>query len=103
MGILEDLHACIGFDWDDGNRDKNWDSHSVSDEEAEQVFFNTPLVARPDPAHSARESRCYALGQTDSGRKLFVIFTIRGELIRIVSAREMTRREQRLYKYKVWW
>ena len=97
MGTYEDLANCIGFDWDDGNNGKNWEKHKVSDTEAEEVFFNDPLVAGLDSAHSQNESRYFALGQTNSGRRLFIAFTIRGKLIRIVSARDMSRQELREY------
>jgi uncharacterized DUF497 family protein len=90
---------CTGFDWDAGNSDKNWEKHEVSDFECEEVFFNHPLVLRHDPAHSgAGERRFLALGQTDRGRPLFVAFTVRRQLIRVISAREMTRRELRFYR-----
>jgi hypothetical protein len=87
----------IGFDWDDGNRDKNWEKHGISDSECEQVFFNQPLVVRRDPSHSCEEERFCTFGQTDAGRKLFVVFTMRDKLLRVISAREMTRRERRFY------
>ena len=97
MGTYEDLADCIGFDWDDGNNGKNWEKHKVSDTEAEEVFFNDPLVAGLDSAHSQNESRYFALGPTNSGRRLFIAFTIRGKLIRIISARDMSQQELREY------
>jgi uncharacterized DUF497 family protein len=98
VSAYDDLAKCTGFQWDDGNLGKNWDKHNVSDEEAEEVFFNDPLVAGADTRHSKRERRYFALGQTDAGRRLFVAFTIRKTLIRVISARDMTRREQRVYR-----
>jgi len=98
MDLLERLAACTGFQWDEGNLLKNWDKHRVTASECEQVFFNRPLVAAPDPAHSDQEPRFYSLGQTDSARLLFVVFTIRGELVRVISARDMSRRERRRYE-----
>jgi len=89
--------SCAGFQWDEGNRDKNWEKHRVSDAESEQAFFNFPLVFGDDVAHSRDEPRCYALGKTNAGRLLFVGFTIRGTLIRIITAREMTRKEKKRY------
>src|SRR5262245_2065697 len=94
----DELAGCEAFDWDEGNQDKNWEKHKVSDGEAEQVFFNEPLVAGQDPSHSRAEKRYYALGQTDAGRRLFIAFTVRANRIRIISARGMTRREQRRYE-----
>ena len=98
MDLFGQLSRCTGFQWDDGNLFKIWERHGVSAAECEQVFFNRPLVAAPDEKHSSRESRFYALGHTDSGRILFVVFTIRGESIRIISARDMNQRERRIYE-----
>lgn len=95
MSVYDDLERCIGFEWDDGNQGKNWEKHRVSDGEAEELFFNDPLVAGVDVAHSQKEPRYFALGQTDDRRPLFVVFTIRKQLIRVISAREMTKRELR--------
>jgi uncharacterized protein len=86
------------FDWDVGNADKNWIRHRVSQVECEQVFFNRPLVAAEDVLHSSNEERFFALGHSDAGRLLFVVYTLRGEKIRVISARDMTRREQKEYE-----
>ena len=92
------LRECTGFDWDDGNVTKNWETHDVSEAECEQVFFNRPLIARRDAGHSEIEARFYVLGRTDSGRLLFVAFTIRHEKVRVISARDMTRAEKQRYQ-----
>ena len=97
MGTYDELEKCTGFEWDDGNQGKNWEKHAVSDGECEEVFFNDPLVAGADPGHSTRERRYFALGRSDSGRALFIAFTIRKKLIRVISAREMTKSELRKY------
>ena len=97
MEPLDELRRCTGFQWDDGNAGKNWEGHRVSDGECEQVFFNQPLVAKPDEPHSMDEDRILMLGKTDAGRRLFVVCTIRGELIRVISARDMTKREREVY------
>ena len=97
--VWEELSKCEGFDWDAGNAPKIWDRHEVAPGEAEQVFFNRPLVAVPDATHSGTEPRFLALGQTDAGRRLFVVFTIRDTLIRVISARNMSRRERREYEH----
>ena len=95
------LDACTGFEWDEANAQKNWERHRVSPEEAEDVFFNEPLVVRSDTRHSSREKRYYALGQTSVGRYLFVAFTIRRSRIRVVSVRDMNHRETEAYaKYE---
>jgi uncharacterized protein len=92
------LASCTGFEWDDGNAGKNLVLHAVTDAESEQVFLNHPLIAASDVEHSTAEHRYYALGHTNAGRQLFVAFTIRnGTLIRVISARDMTRRELNRY------
>ena len=93
-----DFDAVSGFDWDTGNRDKNWQKHGVSNSECEEVFFNLPLLLEPDPAHSEREPRYFILGQTNTGRNLFIAFTIRSEKIRVISARDMSRKEAQIYE-----
>lgn len=98
MDILAMLQLCTGFDWDEGNLRKNWEKHAVTVSECEQVFFNRPLLARPDEGHSVDESRHYVLGRTDAGRGLFLVFTIRNELIRVISARYMSRKERWSYE-----
>ena len=85
-----------GFDWDAGNRGKNT-KHRVSDDECEEVFFNLPLLLRPDGAHSQQEDRCHVLGQTHAGRRLFIAVTMRGTHIRVISARDMRQSERRVY------
>lgn len=92
------LEHCIGFDWDEENAIKNWERHQVTTEEAEDVFFNDPLVVRSDLRHSKREKRYYALGQTRASRRLFVAFTIRRKLIRVISVRDMNRNETGAYQ-----
>jgi hypothetical protein len=87
-----------GFEWDEGNLLKNWEKHRVSASECEQVFFNRPLVAGLDKKHSQRESRYYALGITDAKRKLFIVFTLRKKLIRVISARDMNKKEREVFE-----
>jgi uncharacterized DUF497 family protein len=96
--VANPIEDCTGFDWDESNVQKNWQRHRVLPEEAEDVFFNDPLVLRSDIRHSGRERRFYALGQTSAGRKMFVAFTVPRALIRVISAREMNRYEPERYK-----
>jgi uncharacterized DUF497 family protein len=93
-----DLSKVTGFDWDSGNARKN-EKHGVSAAEAEQVFFNAPLLILDDLAHSHREPRLHALGKTDDGRALHITFTLRQSslLIRVISARDMHRKERAVY------
>ena len=93
--------AISGFDWDDGNRRKN-DKHGVSMSEAEQVFFNAPLLLLEDANHSQLEPRLHALGKTDLRRLLHITLTLRGDttLIRVISARDMHRKERAIYEHQ---
>lgn len=94
-----DLAKITDFDWDDGNVRKN-DKHGVSLAESEQVFFNAPLLLIADAKHSQGELRFHALGKTDEGRILHITFTLRnaGERIRVISARDMHRKERKIYE-----
>lgn len=89
-----------GFDWDEGNSRKSSDKHGVAPGEAEQVFFNDPLLVVEDTRHSVREPRLHALGHTDMGRLLHVTFTLRrgDTLIRVISSRPMHRNERARYE-----
>jgi uncharacterized protein len=98
MTARDPLAECTGFDWDEWNTLKNWEKHKVTPEEAEDVFFGEPFVVRGDVAHSSSERRYRALGRTAGGRLLTVIFTVRRKLIRVISAREMNRREAAEYR-----
>jgi len=91
------LSDCTGFEWDKGNQDKNLSKHNVDWYEIEEVFFNLPLIINNDQKHSGKESRYYALGHTNSDRELFVVYTIRGSLIRVISARDMNKKERSIY------
>jgi uncharacterized DUF497 family protein len=96
VGDHADFFSHIeGFQWDHGNWSKNWTRHRVSQTEAEQVFLNRPLVVAGAPFKN--EPRQFAFGQTNAGRLLTVVFTIRGSLLRVISVRPMSRRERRGY------
>ncbi len=92
------LENCTGFEWDHGNITKNWDKHDVSNVECEQIFFNKPLIVKRDTKHSILENRYYALGKTNMNRLLFLVFTVRNNKIRVISAREMTIAEIERYQ-----
>ena len=95
-----DWKLVTGFDWDSGNERKNVDKHSVSRLQAEQVFFNQPLLITPDAKHSLNETRYHALGKSDDSRLLHITFTLRScnQLIRVISARDMHRKERKVYE-----
>ncbi len=94
------LDRAEGFEWDGGNSRKSADKHGVNQGEAEQVFFNAPLLVLTDERRSILEPRYYALGRTDAGRRLTISFTLRdaGRRIRVISARDMHRKERARYE-----
>lgn len=96
---MTNLTGITGFDWDEGNARKN-EKHNVSMGEAEQVFFNAPLLVLEDSKHSNQEPRFHALGKSDEKRLLHITFTLRqaGEKIRIISARDMHKKEREIYE-----
>lgn len=95
-----DWTQVTGFDWDEGNSRKNAEKHGVGQSEAEQIFFNEPLVVLEDTKHSQTEARYHALGETDDAKLLHITFTLRhgGTLIRVISARDMHRKERAVYE-----
>ena len=94
-----DWTKITGFDWDEGNTRKN-EKHGVTMAEAEQVFFNAPLLLLEDSGHSNLEPRFHALGITDDNRRLHITVTVRrnGEKVRVISARDMHRKERVIYE-----
>ena len=92
-----DFSKYIGFDWDEGNIEKNWSKHRVSYKECEEIFLKIPLIISIDKSHSVREIRLRALGTTGADRLLFVIFTIRKNKIRIISARDQNKKERKYF------
>jgi len=96
--MIDEFKQIVGFQWDKGNIDKNLDKHGVENWECEQIFFNEPLIVLNDPKHSQAEKRWAIFGKTDAGRRLTVIFTKRGDLIRVISARDMNRKERYYYE-----
>ncbi|MFL6467280.1 MAG: BrnT family toxin [Pyrinomonadaceae bacterium] len=95
---MESLFDFRGFDWDEGNAGKNLQKHDVTDGECEEIFFNAPLLLADDINHSDIQSRFAAFGITASGRFLTVVFTRRKDLLRVISARDMNRKERTFYK-----
>ena len=95
---IESLDQCSGFDWDAANTEKIWKRHRIAAGECEQVFRNVPLVVADDVKHSGPERRYYALGRTDTGKIMFIVFTLREPLIRVISARRANKRERKEYE-----
>jgi uncharacterized DUF497 family protein len=98
---VDNLSRIEGFDWDKGKIEKNWERHKVSFIECEEVFFNEPLILQENEVHSSAENRYYALGRTNDERLLFIVFTIRRNKIRVISARDMSKRERRVYRGEI--
>lgn len=98
MSNCLDIERVTGFDWDDGNVYKNRDKHGLDYWIIEEIFFNNPLLIYQDIKHSTQECRCYALGSSNNGEKLFVVFTLRERKIRVISARLMNKKERAIYE-----
>lgn len=92
------LKEPVEFIWDKGNADKNWLKHKVNSKESEEVFFDRNKKAAEDRFHSGKEERYIVLGKTKRKRLLFIVFTLRGKKIRIISARDMNKKERSLYE-----
>ena len=95
MDLFKDI---AGFDWDAGNRDKNFLKHRVTNEECEEVFFDPHKRVIKANWQGGREERHILIGRTGEGRPLFIVFIIRGNKIRVVSARDLNRKERRFYE-----
>lgn len=90
-----------GFEWDKGNIGKNREKHNVGEKEAEEPFFDKKRKTFKDRLHSGKEERFRVIGKTKNGRLLFIVFTIRKGMVRIISARDVNRKEVRLYEKEV--
>lgn len=91
----------IKFDWDEFNSNKNLIKHFVSDSECEEVFFNFPLLVYEDIKHSFKETRFYTLGKSNNERYILIVFTIRNDKIRVISARDMNKKERMIYNEEI--
>lgn len=99
--IENEFSEFSGFEWDNGNIDKNLGKHNVENWECEQIFFNEPLIVLEDTRHSLSEKRLAAFGKTNARRMLIVVFTKREKLLRVISARDMNRKERKFYEKNV--
>ena len=95
-----DFTTVTGFDWDAGNLTKSLTKHKVTIQEAEEIFADPGVQVLDDSAHSLQEPRWKAFGTTTAARLLVVSFTIRGALLRVISARPMNRKERKAYEQK---
>lgn len=92
------LPEPIHFSWDKGNKDKNWIKHKVDFRECEEVFFDENKEISRDKPYSKKEERFIILGKTEEERLLFIVFTMRGRKVRVISARDINRKEKKLYE-----
>jgi uncharacterized protein len=92
------LSEYTGFEWDFHNSEKIRTRHGVAPTECEQIFFNLPLIVEDDTKHSQIENRFFSLGKTDAGKLLFLVFTVRENKIRVISARDMNKKEKGVYQ-----
>jgi uncharacterized protein len=98
--VEPDFRQLTGFEWDHGNAAKNQTKHRVTQQEAEEVFADPFVQVLDDQAHSVAEPRWKAFGKTMASRFLTVSFTVRGSLVRVISARPMNRKEKKVYEQK---
>jgi len=94
------LQAISGFEWDAGNKQKSLVKHEVSNEECEESFFDYNKEIQKDNLHSINEKRYVLIGQTKQNRLLYIVFTIRKDKIRVISARDINKKERKLYEEK---
>ena len=94
------LEKVTGFEWDEGNREKSLVKHKVSNEECEESFFDPSKKIQKDILHSKKEKRYVLIGKTNKGRRLYIVFTVRKDKVRVISARNLNKKEYKLYEEK---
>jgi len=99
MPIVE-LPDPIAFEWDKGNREKIWIKHTITIEECEEVFQDDNVFIQEDPIHSRAEERYILIGRNKRLRYLFIAFTLRNNCVRVISARNMHKKEVFFYEKK---
>ena len=95
--MTPDFSKLVGFDWDGGNSGKNPAKHRISNEEAEEVFFRHPVVIEAT-REKDDEPRWFVFGLSEGGRVLRIVFTVRGQKIRVISARPASKKERQEYE-----
>ena len=96
--LIVDLPKPIEFQWDEGNKNKIWSKHQISKEECEEAFATEAIFSQIDELHSQKEERYILISATKKGRMLFIIFTIRSIKVRVISARDMHKKEKNFYE-----
>tara|TARA_Y100000310_G_scaffold333529_1_gene411268 strand:+ start:1325 stop:1612 length:288 start_codon:yes stop_codon:yes gene_type:complete len=95
---MQKLGKTKKFTWDRWNKDKNWAKHKVTNQECEELFFDESKKILKDVLHSKNEDRYILIGKTKLNRLLFLVFTIRRNKIRVISARDLNRKEKKFYE-----
>jgi uncharacterized DUF497 family protein len=95
---VKTIEEPISFEWDEGNSQKSWIKHKITAGQAQQVFFDMKKIVYKDAPHSRGEERYIVLGKTEAAEVLFVVYTLRGKHVRIISARRANRKEVLLYE-----
>lgn len=96
-----DLKKIVGFEWDKGNLDKSYRKHGIPPNEAEEIFLDEDMLTLEDVEHSKQEKRFETIGKIIEGKILFLVFTIRRDKIRIISARAANQKERRKYEQTI--
>ena len=94
---MKTVSIPIEFEWDKNNIEHIKERHRIEPYECEQVFFDVSFSIKPDIKHSQQEQRYIILGRNKSGKILIVVFTIRKDKIRVITARPADERERRIY------
>ncbi|MBU1472918.1 BrnT family toxin [Patescibacteria group bacterium] len=94
------LDSFANFEWDRGNLDKSYQKHGIIPNEAEEVFLDERVIIVRDIKHSQKENRFIVIGKTTEKKILFVVFTLRKDTVRIISARPANRKERGKYEQK---
>lgn len=95
--VAFDLSKIERFDWDQGNLE-HIKKHNVSYKECEEGFLNIPIIMNEDETHSQVEERYRVYGQTNKRRLIFMIFTLRNNKIRVISARDQNKKERKEFR-----
>jgi len=97
----EEEEVLLEFEWDPQKAAKNLRKHKVAFTEAATVFSDPLSATVPDPDQTAEEDRYIIVGMSNRFRLLMVAFAERGDRIRIISARELTRAERKAYEEEI--
>ena len=100
MEVTLEFKQPVQYDWDKGNIVKNLLKHGVTTVECEEVFGDDNKVVFADVKHSQREKQHIIIGKTKYSRLLYVVFTIRRKNVRVISARDLNRKEAHYYKFR---